>query len=118
LGFFKLITFWRNYLFFWVCRNGHLMILIFCFVSIDAADIEHLMSIKELKLLGIKSNYMISCKTPKISRGFTVKFIFSRHWNTVTLWNFTHLGLILQIGISILSLNCLLLVLLDSEFSL
>lgn len=83
--------------------------------SIDA-DIERLMSIKGLKLLGIRSSFMISFKVLKILRGFTVRFISWKHWNTKTLWNFTPLGSILLIGISTLSLKCSPLVHLDSEF--
>nr|AFK36790.1 unknown [Lotus japonicus] len=37
--------------------------------------IEHLMSFKGLKLLGIRSSCMISCRALKILKGFTVKSI-------------------------------------------
>ncbi|KAK0603748.1 hypothetical protein LWI29_008221 [Acer saccharum] len=40
---------------------------------------EHLMSSKGFKLPGTKSNFLISCKVLKSSRGSTVKSISSRH---------------------------------------
>lgn len=86
------------------------------FLFLIDSDIEHLMSIKELKLLGIRSSCMISYKVLKILKGFTVKFISWKHWNTKTLWNFTPLGWILLIGILTLSLKCSPLVHSDSKF--
>jgi hypothetical protein len=77
-----------SFLFIMFCFSYDVLSLVFFFFfstmkfsvkELPRQFIEHLMSIKGLKLLGIKSNYMISYKTPKISKGFTVKFIFSRH---------------------------------------
>lgn len=93
----------------------------FCLFLYTASDIfvsswclivavtEHLMSMKELKLLGTRSSFMISCKAPKILKGYTVKFISLRRWSTTTLWNSTLLGLIPQIGTSISLRKCSLL---------
>lgn len=58
---------------------------------------------------------MISCKVPRILRGYTVKSIYWKPWNTTISWNSTHPGLILRTGTWILWPRCSLLVPLDSK---
>ncbi|KAK2648762.1 hypothetical protein Ddye_016251, partial [Dipteronia dyeriana] len=47
--------------------------------ELESQFTEHLMSLKGFKLPGTKSNFLISCKGLKSSRGSTVKSISSRH---------------------------------------
>lgn len=113
LSFFLSLVKWVSDRF--VCF--HTLVFWGCFGLWIDSDIEHLMSFKGLKLLGIRSSCMISCRALKILKGFTVKSISWKLWSTKTLWNFTPHGLTLLIGISTLSLKCSPLVHWDSKFS-